>query len=381
MKLAQLAGQKRIIICAGSGGVGKTTLSAAVGAHFAAAGRKVLVVTIDPARRLANSLGLTHLSHSPTRIEPSLFGGGESFRGELWAMMLDMKSMWDTVIERYATPGNRDRILRNSFYQYLSTSLAGSQEYMALEKLFELRNDNRFDLIVLDTPPTSHALDFLNAPDRIINLLDHDAVHWLLKPYRAAGSTGKKMLTAANSVLINGLARFTGAEMLNALAEFLLAFERMYEGFVERSRRVKAILRGGDCMFLLVTSPEDNAREEALAFRDILQRQGMPFGAFVINRVVTAPGDPPPENALPGMIRESLPPGTSGPDPLSVSRELAALSQLQQSLARRHARRIRELSEKAGPGAPLFRVPVFDRDVCSAPDLRRFADVLFSLDS
>ena len=286
-----LLAERRVVACIGSGGVGKTTLSAALGLRAAVAGRRVLVLTIDPARRLANALGLPLLGNVPTRIAPELLQAAQlSPRGELHAMALDLRQAWDSVVTRHApTPEKREAILRNRLYRTLSTRMAGSLEYMAMEKLHELERSGEWDLVVLDTPPTAHALDFLHAPDRLLDLLSNDVTQWLSGEPGGLRRTGLSLVGLGSSYILKGLAKFTGGELLQGLAEFFTAFQGMYEGFAARAAATRALLSGPDCAFVLVTSPRRTNVDEGLFLADALRREGISIAAAVVNRVQTDP--------------------------------------------------------------------------------------------
>lgn len=289
--LAHVLASRRVVVCVGSGGAGKTTVSAAFGVAAAMAGRKALVLTIDPARRLANSLGMQALGNVETRVGPEQFArAGLEPRGELWAMTLDLRRTWDDLVTRHApTREQRERILTNRLYRQLSTQLAGSLEYMAMEKVFELAGSGDYDLVVLDTPPTAHALDFLHAPDRILGVLDHDNLGWLARPMLAAGRLGLDVLHIGSTYVARTLSRFTGTQLLQELADFVLAFQGMYDGFRERATRVKALLSGPDSAFVLVTGAHPLAVDEAIFFAQELRRSGIAVAAAVANRVVRDP--------------------------------------------------------------------------------------------
>ncbi len=287
--LLERIADKRIVICVGSGGVGKTTMAAAIATAAALAGRKTLVLTIDPARRLANSLGLERLDNTETRIPDSVFEEAKlKPRGELWGMMLDVKRTFDELIERIApTAEAAERILENHYYQNLSDALAGSQEYMAMEKLHEVQAERDYDLIVVDTPPTKHALDFLEAPNRMADFLDGKVIQWFLKPYMMAGKVGAAFAQRGAAMAFKMLERFTGYEAMADLAEFFLAFEGMYEGFKQRAQHVKDLLVAETTAFVLVTSPAGPAIDEAEFFYNRLTRDRMRPLAVVFNRVHT----------------------------------------------------------------------------------------------
>jgi anion-transporting ArsA/GET3 family ATPase len=278
-----LAG-RRILIVSGSGGVGKTTTAAALALRAALQGRRVLVCTIDPSRRLATSLGLESLSDRAREMDIRRFDPGEG--GRMWAMTLDTKRTFDTLVERH-TPDEaaRRRILGNRFYGQISAALAGSHEYMAMEKLLDLAADERFDLVVLDTPPTRHALDFLEAPERLMGFLDTSVLRWLLKPYFVAGRLTLKVATRTGAFVLKLADRVLGLQFLQDLSEFFLAFEGMYAGFKERAAQVHEMLRRDDAGFVLVAGASEMTLDEALYFHRRLVEREMPFVGFIVNRL------------------------------------------------------------------------------------------------
>lgn len=290
----RLLEDKKTLIVVGPGGVGKTTTSAAIAVHAARMGKKVLVLTVDPARRLANSLGLKELGNQEVEIDPRLFEEAgiplqpserTGLKGRLFGMMLDVKSTFDALIERYAPNAEvRRKILTNPFYEQGSSALAGSQEYMAMEKLYEIRENRDYDLIVLDTPPTANALDFLKAADRLEDFLGSQTAKVLVQGAKAAGRFGLGFLKV-NTFIMRGLNKFVGADMFLSLLEFIQSFHEMYAGFKARAQRVKEILRSPDVAFLIVTSTDSAAIDEAVFFHEQLKRGGMPFGAVLVNRV------------------------------------------------------------------------------------------------
>jgi anion-transporting ArsA/GET3 family ATPase len=297
---AALSG-KRVLVCVGAGGVGKTSVAAALGLARALEGGKVLVCTIDPARRLATALGLDALGNAETRVPDAAFAAaGLRPRGQLFAMMLDVKRTWDDLVTRHAPSAERrDRILRNRLYQQMSAALAGSQEYMATEKLYELATDRDYDLIVLDTPPTANALDFIDAPDRILDFLGDDQAPLLLSPARGA-RLGFRLAQLGGSLVVKTLARFTGGDMLRDLGDFLASFHGMYQGFKARAAAVHQLLARPTTGFVLVASPGARAVSEALSLHHRLVAEGMPIGGVVANRVTAplwSPGRPRPGQA------------------------------------------------------------------------------------
>jgi anion-transporting ArsA/GET3 family ATPase len=283
VNVADVIADKRIVICGGSGGVGKTTTSAAIAMGAAAAGRKVAVVTIDPARRLANSLGLEQLGNEPALVDPALFApAGVEMEGELWAMMLDPKRTFDELIDRLAPNEKaRDEVLGNRIYQELSNAVAGSQEFTAMAKLYELDRDHDFDLIVLDTPPSRNALDFLDAPDRLTQFFEGRALQVFLRPTGLAA----RVMGRGTGVVFGVLKRVTGIDLLDDLAVFFRSLSGMIDGFKERAQAVNKLLGDRGTVFVLVTSPEREPIDEAIFFWRKLKAARMPFGGVVVNRV------------------------------------------------------------------------------------------------
>jgi len=279
---ARLEG-KRVCICAGSGGVGKTTTSAALAMGLAARGRKVAVVTIDPARRLANSLGLAELGNEPRQIEPERFESlGVEMHGELWAMMLDPKRTFDDLVAGLAPDEeSRREVLANRIYQQLSSAVAGSQEFSAVVKLYELERSGEFDMLVLDTPPSRNALDFLEAPTRLTNFLEGRALRMFLAPTGLAS----RVVGRGTGVVFSLVRRLTGVDLLQDLSVFFRVLGGVLDGFRQRAVAVDALLHERSTAFLIVTSPEAEPVEEAIYFRSQLRRTRMPFAALVVNRV------------------------------------------------------------------------------------------------
>jgi len=283
VNIADVIADKRIVICGGSGGVGKTTASAAIAMGAAARGRKVAVVTIDPARRLANSLGLEELGNEPALVDPQLFpAAGIEMEGELWAMMLDPKRTFDDLIDRLApNEKSRDEVLANRIYQELSNAVAGSQEFTAMAKLYELDRSHDFDLIVLDTPPSRNALDFLDAPDRLTQFFEGRALQVFLRPTGLAA----RVMGRGTGMVFSVLKRVTGIDLLQDLAVFFRSLSGMIDGFKERAQAVNKLLADAGTVFLLVTSPEREPIDEAIFFWRKLKAARMPFGGVVVNRV------------------------------------------------------------------------------------------------
>jgi len=353
---------RTIICCVGSGGVGKTTTAAALALGAAMEGRRALVLTIDPARRLANSLGLKELGNEETRIEPAHFAEAKlSPRGEMWAMMLDLKQTWDELVRRVArNPRQAEDILGNKLYQTLSTVMAGSLEYMAMEKVYEVYSGGRFDVIVLDTPPTSNALDFLHAPDRILDVLDNNAMRIVLGPMLKAGRFGFRLLATPSSLVLRTLSRFTGSDFLRDLAAFMMAFEGMYEGFKDRAGKVKALLASSRTGFVLLTGPNPLTTQEALFFHRALEKDGILTAAVVVNRVQRDPRrHGGPDNVA--ALKEALQLAQIKDEKGLAERLCETLTEqaILADLDRREVDRLRDTLR----GVPLYTVPRLRKDV------------------
>lgn len=292
IELSRALTRKGVLVVCGSGGVGKTTIAASLALQAAKLGRRTLVCTIDPSRRLATSLGLSRLEGKPKRLDLSKVLEARGSGGSLHAMALDTKRTFDAVVARYSKDAaSRDRILKNRFYVEVSSALAGSQEYMAMERLLELVEDQRFDLVVLDTPPTRHALDFLEAPDRMLGFLDTSILRFFLRPYFVAGRLTLKVATRTGALALKLADRAIGLGFLQELSEFFLAFDGMYDGFKERASRVFDLLRDPGSGFVVVASPSPATLGEALYFHERLEEKKMPFVTFVANRMHADPAE------------------------------------------------------------------------------------------
>lgn len=366
-----LARTSRIVLCCGSGGVGKTTTSAAIAWLAASHGRRALVMTIDPARRLAQSLGLDALGDTPTPV-PGFAG---SAGGRLSAMMLDSKRTFDALISKYAaSEAVRETIFNNAYYQHLSASLSGSREFMALEKVYEVVGQDEFDLIVVDTPPAQHALEFLDAPRRLFDLFEGSFVKLLLQPYRVAGRIGFEIFRRSSEAVLGVLERLSGYQVLADLSDFFLAFSGMFDGFKERSRTVMKMLGEPTTRFVLVAAPDPVSLAAADAFFERLTKERLPVGGLIVNRVHRFPGD---AGAQPERLTEadlaSL--ASVPPDPrrapalperlLEAYREHRSLAVLDASVI--------ESTQLSRAGAAVRRVPHFDRDLHSLEDIAAFA--------
>jgi anion-transporting ArsA/GET3 family ATPase len=366
--LSHALDERRVLVVCGSGGVGKTTTAAALGVQAALRGRRVLVCTIDPSRRLATSLGLDRLPDKPRTLDLDRVAPGRDPQGALWAMTLDTKRTFDALVEKHAaTEAARRRILENRFYKQVSSALAGSHEYMAMEKLLELTADERFDLVILDTPPTRHALDFLEAPERLMGFLDTGILRWFLKPYFVAGRLTLKVATRTGALAMKVVDNVLGLQFLQDLSEFFLAFEGMYAGFKERAGRVRDLLRSEEAGFVLVASPAPLTLEEALYFHQRLRENRMPFVAFVVNRVHPDPAQGFPATRAAADIDDEL------------AEALVDVFQDQRRLARADRRSVERL--EGGTGQDAILVPEFEADVHDLRELKETGDVLFGVGS
>jgi anion-transporting ArsA/GET3 family ATPase len=352
--IEQLLARKEVCICAGSGGVGKTTSSAAIALGMAARGRKVAVLTIDPARRLADSLGLPELGNEERRVAT------DGLRGELWAMMLDAKRTFDDLIEWHApNERTRDAVLANPVYRELSSAVAGSQEYMAMEKLLELHHEGRYDLLVLDTPPSASAFDFLDAPGKLSAFIDSRS----LQLFTAPGRLGLRLFGRGGGVVFSVMRRATGIDLLEDLSEFFRSFGDMSRGFRERAERVQTLLASPRTAFVLVTSPRRRAIGEAMAFHHRLLDAGLPFSGVVVNRVHT-------------VARHATAEGLAGRAGPELARKVADSLLDNRRLADGDHANLEALKRQLGR-KPMIEVPELDGEVHDLEGLRRVAGHLF----
>ncbi|MFO0579491.1 MAG: ArsA-related P-loop ATPase [Polyangia bacterium] len=370
--LQPLLRERRILIVVGSGGVGKTTTAATLALLAALEGRKVLVLTIDPARRLADALGLRALGHDIQEVPVEKLqtvaksrGQGIKPGGQLFAMMLDQKRAFDEVVKRYAAdPKIQQRIYGNAIYQQISSSLAGSHEYAAMSKLYELAQRGEYDLLVLDTPPTENALDFLEAPDKVSRAIESEAIQWIMKPTAQAGSWGLRVLGMGSAFVLRGLARFVGSAFLSQMAEFFVEFSQVMAGFRERAREVNALLRRRDVSFVLVCSPESLSVDEALYFYDRLEKSQLPVGGCIVNRVHSS-GPEAPADPFPILRQRSELAGYADDDVQQLAADLGRTYREQQVLAATDESSIARLTARIAH-LPLRRVPMFERDIHDA---------------
>jgi anion-transporting ArsA/GET3 family ATPase len=356
MDLFERIRHSQILICCGSGGVGKTTVSATLGLFGAMIGRKTLVLTIDPAKRLADSLGLGPLQQEEQRVPKEKFEAvGLTPRGELYAMMLDTKRAFDRIVERHAaSPSMRDRFFNNRYYQNLSGRLAGSHEYMAMEKLHEIHERGEYDLIVLDTPPSRRALDFLDAPQRLSNLLGDSMLWKLMKPYVKTGFWGLKMMGALTFPVQKVIGNLMGMQVFEDIQDFFkLGDDVFFEGFRRRAQSVRQLIASPEVLFLAVTGPMHAPMREVRHLFETIQSNDMAFGGFIVNRVHPYH----PENIEPGVLTEALQLDTGLADRL-----LKNYTRFQK-LAQSDREMIQELRKTAGPEAMIQEAPYFETDV------------------
>ena len=359
-----------IIVCCGSGGVGKTTTSAALALRAAERGRKVVVLTIDPARRLAQSMGIEVLDNTPRPV-PGVHEAGE---GSLDAMMLDMKRTFDEVVQSQATPEKAAQILANPFYQAVSSSFAGTQEYMAMEKLGQLRKDalktGRWDLIVVDTPPSRSALDFLDSPERLSNFLDGRFIKVMMAPARGPA----RLLSAGLSIVTNALTKILGAQVLKDMQTFVAAFDTLFGGFRQRAQKTFEVLQAKETAFLVLAAPEPDALREAAYFVERLKEERMPLAGLIVNRASRVPmGSLSGDQAMAAAEKLSAVDDADGSSGVT-----AGLLRLHADRVRIMAResRLRQRFAAAHPDVPTAVIPALSTDVHDLDGLRLIGELL-----
>jgi anion-transporting ArsA/GET3 family ATPase len=375
--LDQLVMSRRVLVVVGAGGVGKTTTAAALGVAAARQGRRVLCLTIDPAKRLAQALGLERMTGEEQVISEPFGRKGEVVRGSLTAMMLDPSATFDELVVKYSqSPERAKRLLENKLYQYVSRSLAGTQEYMAMEKLVAVQKDPRFDLIILDTPPTANALDFLDAPGRLVDALDSAAIRWFVQAFQSTGKLSFNLLARSAAVVLRGLGRITGGSFLESMAAFISEMNDLFGGFRERAKIVEAAMRSADVSFVLATSPAPMSIKEVLFFSDRLEASQMARGAFVVNRYRL----PPPEADHPPSVDETA--------QAVAARGLSLEEDAPVRLVRAHddavrlaaldVSHVRDLDRHAKGEVPIVRIPELPNDVHDLRNLETLSDLLMS---
>jgi anion-transporting ArsA/GET3 family ATPase len=361
---------RAIIVCCGSGGVGKTTTSASLALRAAERGRKVVVLTIDPARRLAQSMGVVELGNVPAAVA-GLSAEGKARGGSLDAMMLDMKRTFDEVVQSQASPEKAAQILSNPFYIAVSSSFAGTQEYMAMEKLGQLdkdaRKSGRWDLIVVDTPPSRSALDFLDAPERLSSFLDGRFMRLLLLPARGPA----RVMTAGIGMVTSAVTKIIGAQVLSDMKAFVAAFDTLFGGFRQRAQRTFELLQDRRTAFLVIAAPEPDALREAAFFVERLRQEQMPLAGLVVNRVSTdPPGDLSANAAMAGV--EKL--RSSGEDH-GLAAGLLRLHADRKTVVEREQRLTGRFAT-SHPDVPTAVLPALSTDVHDLTGLRRIGDLL-----
>jgi anion-transporting ArsA/GET3 family ATPase len=382
MSLSGIVGERRIAITVGPGGVGKTTVAAMLGLQAAVRGRRALVLTIDPAMRLAEALGLTGLAPGKRRTlsVDELKRQGVPARAPLTAVMLDTgKSLTDLIIREVPSDTKRERILRHPFFQRLCDDLAGSREYAAMEELYHLHTGSGFDLVVVDTPPTTHSLQFIDAPDRILDVLEHGSYRWLMRPALLAGKIGLKVLDFSGGYVVRTLSRFTGLEFLKELATFVDLFSGLMEGFRQRAAALKDILRSEACAFVLVTTADSSQASEATYLCRRLSNRDLSPDALVANRVALPPDPLPGETGWKEEMIGSLANHSGQPREL-VARCVEAMIEahgILDKMATRDQQNLLALSRSLDSGRHLSRVPLLPRDVHDIPSLEEMRRLAF----
>ncbi|MEU4533753.1 ArsA family ATPase [Streptosporangium sp. NPDC023825] len=354
----------RIVVCCGSGGVGKTTTAAALGLRAAERGRSAVVLTVDPARRLAQSMGLTELDNTPRPVM------GVEGEGRLHAMMLDMKRTFDEIIEAHADPERARQILTNPFYQSLSSSFSGTQEYMAMEKLGQLRRSDEWDLIIVDTPPSRSALDFLDAPERLGRFLDGKLIRVLMLPAKAGGRSAFKLFNAGFGIVAGALTKLLGAQVLKDLQTFVSALDAVFGGFRARADQTYRLLQAPGTAFVVVASPERDAMREASYFVERLAEERMPLAGLVVNRVHRSPA-----SMLSGVRSTAAAEDLESRGEHELTSAVLRLHAGRMQLAARE-RREEEHFISAHPTVPVARVPAMAQDVHDLEGLREVGDLL-----
>jgi anion-transporting ArsA/GET3 family ATPase len=378
--------RNRILVCCGSGGVGKTTTAAAIGVRAAERGRHVVVLTVDPARRLAQSMGLTSLDNTPRLVagvgsgdaarDGAADGGNEAGSGgSLHAMMLDMKRTFDEIVEAHADPDRAAQILANPFYQSLSSSFAGTQEYMAMEKLGQLRRADEWDLIVVDTPPSRSALDFLDAPQRLARFLDGRLLRLLVAPAKVGGRAYLRVLNAGFGVVTGVLTKILGTQVLRDVQTFVSALDTMFGGFRERADYTYQLLRAPGTEFLVVAAPEPDALREASYFVERLAEERMPLAGLVLNRVQRPPAAQLSAARSLAAAETLEASAAANGHPLAVAALRLHADRMQEAVAQR---RVAEHFTAAHPLVPIVEVPAQPDDIHDLDGLRRIGQAFAS---
>ncbi|MEM6273639.1 MAG: ArsA-related P-loop ATPase [Myxococcota bacterium] len=357
--LKPLWDSREIIVAVGTGGVGKTTASASIAIAAAAAGKKTLVMTIDPSRRLAHALGIDADGNTEQELSvEELSRSGIDVEQSLWAMIPDVKTTFDRLVERFAPDAERrEAIMQNRIYKHFSSALAGSLEYAAVERLYEIHASGRYDLIVLDTPPSQNVVEFLDAPSRILDFLEQETLQWLVKPYSLAGRFSVKLLDLGSSFILKTLGRLAGADTLRELAEFIMSFQGMYDGFRERSEAVRSLLRSPSVAFVLVGSTARFQHRAMVEFRRQLHQEGISVRSVVLNRVRPPLEKNSSQQAILDRVERVL-----EDRPGSARHEVIAAAREELILAKRDQEAI-DATKLEFPELPLITLPELVTDV------------------
>jgi len=376
MLFEETISKKSVIIVSGSGGVGKTTVAAALALKAAKTGLQTLVCTIDPANRLADSMGLSSLGNEEQRVpERKLAGAGLDPELPLSAMMLETGRTFDALIARHApTPEIRDRIYGNKLYTNLSASLAGSREYMSMEKLYELKEGGRYDLIVMDTPPTRQALDFLEAPRRMLDFFNANILRWLLNPPETTSAKGFKLFRRGGEAVAKRVERLLGVSLVTEIIDFFRAFEGLYEGFAERAAKVQDILTGEDAVFFLVSGSDSVRTAEGIYFYDKLREYNMPFSTVIFNMVHETASFESEKRLMKAAERVSA--GTG----IDADR-LASNYKMLNILTRKEYAAIDKFREKVEEEMNYYIIPAYGEDIHDLRALDRLGSGMVSFDS
>ena len=339
-------------------------------------GKRVLCLTIDPARRLSQSLGLEQLTHEARVVDPALFQAADvTVTGSLTVMRIDTKTTFDELVTSLAPSAEqRDRILNNVLYKYISTSLAGTQEYMAMEKLYAVKGDARYDIILLDTPPTANALDFLDAPERLVGAIDSAAVRWFVQAFQASGKVSFNLVAKSASVILKGIGKLTGSGFLEQVASFLTEINELFGGWRKRAESVASALRGSDVAYVLVTTPDPLSLREVLFFADRLREQQMPRDAFVVNRVHPTFAATVDDLAVASALGQAELPDT--PDWIAKLHKAAADESKLGACDQEQLRALASMLERDEASVLRVDVPAYPRDIHDIRGLARVAAIL-----
>ncbi len=374
--LLTLVAAKKILDCVGSGGVGKTTTSAALGLLAARIRRQTLVMTIDPARRLATALGLAGLDHNQREVPAEKQAAAGLAPGQFFAMMLDPKQTFDAFVRRYAPDdATVERVLRSNIYQQISTRLAGSQEYAAMEMLHQIWQTGTYDLLVLDTPPVAHAVDFLEAPQKMVNAVQSPAVAMFIKAYEQTGRLSLNVLSQGVSYVVKRLSHFTGRGFLDDIAGFLTDLSGLLGTMQQRADTVNRMMHRKDVGFLVITGPDPRSIDEAIGFHDLLRESGRKPAGFIINKVHALAQGVDDQATLERLIGPAA--GDLSPEHLQELASAVLDSHRRvQAMAEVDAAEISRLQDHCGHELPYVRVPLFDEDIFDIAGLVKLGDYL-----